>query len=58
DVACVVNVQHNCYDSKCPVRRTATVMKEREESTEKELRVEHTGSQSFILNTAQMRNAA
>lgn len=33
-------------------------MKEREESTEKELQVEHTGSQSFILNTVQMRNSA
>ncbi|KAJ3927187.1 MAG: hypothetical protein NXY57DRAFT_904388, partial [Lentinula lateritia] len=54
DVLCVVNVQHNCYNSKCTVARTRKVMKECEESTEKELQVEHTGSQSFILNTAQM----
>ncbi|KAJ3932436.1 MAG: hypothetical protein NXY57DRAFT_894227, partial [Lentinula lateritia] len=58
DILCVANVQHNCYDSKCPVTRTGRVMKEREESTEKELQVEHTGSQSFILNTVQMRNSA
>ncbi|KAJ3896974.1 hypothetical protein F5879DRAFT_764851, partial [Lentinula edodes] len=58
DVLCVVNVQHNCYQAKCTVQRTATVMKEREESEEKELRIEHTGMQSFILNTAQMRSSA
>ncbi|KAJ3853984.1 hypothetical protein EV368DRAFT_73145 [Lentinula lateritia] len=44
DVLCVVNIQHNCYDK-------------REESTEKEFQVEHTGSQSFVLNTVQMRSS-
>ncbi|KAJ3871561.1 hypothetical protein F5051DRAFT_463748 [Lentinula edodes] len=50
DVLCVVNVQHDCYQAK--------FMKEREESKEKELQIEHTGMQSFILNTAQMRSSA
>ncbi|KAE9403864.1 hypothetical protein BT96DRAFT_814284, partial [Gymnopus androsaceus JB14] len=58
DVLCVVNIQHNCYDSKCPVTRSATVMKEREISQEKELQVEHCETQSFLLNTAQMRSSA
>ncbi|KAE9383725.1 hypothetical protein BT96DRAFT_1105543, partial [Gymnopus androsaceus JB14] len=58
DVRCVVNIQHNCCDNKCPVTRTATVMKEREESKEKELRVQHINSASLVLNSAQMRSAA
>ncbi|KAE9398997.1 hypothetical protein BT96DRAFT_957440 [Gymnopus androsaceus JB14] len=58
DIQCVVNIQHNCSDNGCPVKRTATVMKEREESKEKELRVEHVNSDSLIVNTAQMRSAA
>ncbi|KAJ3712456.1 hypothetical protein C8R42DRAFT_594627, partial [Lentinula raphanica] len=58
DVLCVANIQHNCCDNKCPVKRTGSVMKEREESKEKVLRVEHINTGSLILNTAQMRSSA
>ncbi|KAJ3875201.1 hypothetical protein F5051DRAFT_462159 [Lentinula edodes] len=58
DILCVVNVQHNCCDNKCPVKRVATVMKEREDSQVKELRVEHINGGSLILNAAQMRSSA
>ncbi|KAJ3841467.1 hypothetical protein F5878DRAFT_610142 [Lentinula raphanica] len=58
DVLCIANVQHNCCDNKCPVKRTGSVMKEREESKEKVLRVEHIDPGSLILNTAQMRSSA
>ncbi|KAJ4467657.1 hypothetical protein C8J55DRAFT_394516, partial [Lentinula edodes] len=58
DILCVVNVQHNCCDNRCPVKRTATVMKEREDSQAKEMRVEHLNGGSLILNAAQMRSSA
>lgn len=54
----MVNVQHNCCDNKCLVKRVATVMKEREDSQLKELRVEHINGGSLILNAAQMRSSA
>lgn len=53
-----MNIQHNCVDNKCPVKRTAVVMKGCEESKEKELQVEHLNSNSLILNIAQMCSAA
>ncbi|KAJ3926268.1 MAG: hypothetical protein NXY57DRAFT_863090, partial [Lentinula lateritia] len=58
DILCVVNVQHNCYDQKCPVKQTRTMYQEREISNEKEHRIEHIEPGSLILNMAQMRSAA
>ncbi|KAJ3739985.1 hypothetical protein DFH05DRAFT_1406273 [Lentinula detonsa] len=58
DILCVVNLQHNCVDNQCPTNKTGAVMKEREISKEKELKVEHNNASDLILNTAQMRSAA
>ncbi|KAJ4497275.1 hypothetical protein C8R41DRAFT_706035, partial [Lentinula lateritia] len=57
NVLCAVNVQHNCHDHKCLVKRTRNMYQEREISNEKELKVEHIETSSLILNMAQMRSA-
>ncbi|KAK7464120.1 hypothetical protein VKT23_006284 [Stygiomarasmius scandens] len=58
ELDCVVNVQHNCHDHKCPITRSRVVWREREDSNEKMSQVSHISPQEVILNTAQMRSAA
>ncbi|KAH9814114.1 hypothetical protein DFH28DRAFT_972285 [Melampsora americana] len=49
-VTCVLNVQHNCHDARCPVTLTKTYRIERTQSTKKRPEVTHTDSGKFILN--------
>lgn len=43
--------------ARCPLERTRIIRQEGEQTTQRELAVQHTGH-DYILNTGQMRNAA
>ncbi|KIJ40620.1 hypothetical protein M422DRAFT_256592 [Sphaerobolus stellatus SS14] len=54
---CTVNVQHNCLDNNCTIDYIHTVMQEREQSEEREMRLQHVKPRDLILNTGQMRDS-
>ncbi|KAJ6628599.1 hypothetical protein B0H10DRAFT_1643229, partial [Mycena sp. CBHHK59/15] len=58
DIKCTVNIQHNCADKKCRCTKSQVVLNEREKTSERALAVQHISDGDFIVDTAQMRDAA
>ncbi|KZV84575.1 hypothetical protein EXIGLDRAFT_842094 [Exidia glandulosa HHB12029] len=58
DVLCTVNVQHNCAKQKCKATHQVVVQQERQASQQTRPVLAHTGNTDWILNLAQMRDAA
>ncbi|KAJ6609141.1 hypothetical protein B0H10DRAFT_1954878 [Mycena sp. CBHHK59/15] len=58
DIKCTVNIQHNCADNKCQCTRSRVVLNEQDKTSERALAIQHTSDGDFIVNTAQMRDAA
>ncbi|OSD07687.1 hypothetical protein PYCCODRAFT_340641 [Trametes coccinea BRFM310] len=54
----MVNVQHDCISGSCKITRTKRVRQEREDTSELAAEVSHSQNQSYVLNLAQMRDAA
>ncbi|KAH9811069.1 hypothetical protein DFH28DRAFT_474979 [Melampsora americana] len=52
DIEGILNVQHNCYKSKCSVQKTRIVMIERRTSNSLDFEVVHEPTKNFILNSA------
>ncbi|KAH9811383.1 hypothetical protein DFH28DRAFT_831440, partial [Melampsora americana] len=52
DIEGILNVQHNCYKSKCTVHKSRIVMIERRASNTLDFEVVHEPTKSFILNSA------
>ncbi|KAJ7641154.1 hypothetical protein FB45DRAFT_1124604 [Roridomyces roridus] len=58
NIKCTVNVQHNCADHGCKPSRSKKVYQEREETSERDLALDHHSTSDCIVNTGQMRDAA
>ncbi|KAF9219012.1 hypothetical protein BS17DRAFT_718834, partial [Gyrodon lividus] len=56
DVICVVNIQHNCIDSKCTDTGTKRVFQERMVTSQTIFVVDHKPSRDFFLNTYMLHN--
>ncbi|KAJ3001807.1 hypothetical protein NUW54_g6201 [Trametes sanguinea] len=57
-VCCAVNVQHDCYDGKCGISLTRVIWQERETTQQRAFEVRHAKTNKYVLNTAQMHDAA
>ncbi|KIJ08370.1 hypothetical protein PAXINDRAFT_88936, partial [Paxillus involutus ATCC 200175] len=58
DVLFIVNIQHNCYDTKCAPSGRRFRQQERMDSQIEEHYIEHKDDQHFLLNTHALHNAA
>ncbi|KIK76328.1 hypothetical protein PAXRUDRAFT_170254, partial [Paxillus rubicundulus Ve08.2h10] len=56
DVICVVNIQHNCVDSKCMDAGTKRVFQEYMVTSQIVSIIDHKPSHNFFLNTYALHN--
>ncbi|KAI6008549.1 hypothetical protein EDC04DRAFT_2581982, partial [Pisolithus marmoratus] len=56
DLVCVVNIQHNCIDSKCAGSIYSTVHQERSETMQTWTVICHEPTCKFLLNTYSIHN--
>jgi hypothetical protein len=52
DIKCLLNIQHNCHDSRCSLAKNHRKKIERRETTIGLWGVEHANTNSFIINAA------
>ncbi|KNZ47722.1 hypothetical protein VP01_61g10 [Puccinia sorghi] len=52
DNVCTLNLQHNCFDGKCQVKKTKVVRIERQDTIVRRNEVCHTDRVKYILNSA------
>ncbi|KAH9822652.1 hypothetical protein DFH28DRAFT_837139, partial [Melampsora americana] len=57
DIKGVLNVQHNCYRSKCNVQKMRPTMIERQVSKKLDFEVIHESTMEFILNSGAFYSA-
>ncbi|KAA1117393.1 hypothetical protein PGT21_005899 [Puccinia graminis f. sp. tritici] len=51
DIVVTLNLQHNCHDGKCPIKKTKMVQAERQDTPVRVQQVCHTDSKHYILNS-------
>ncbi|KAG2155017.1 uncharacterized protein EDB93DRAFT_1051190, partial [Suillus bovinus] len=56
DIICIVNVQHNCINSKCTDMRRQCIYQEQIETARTKAVVEHQPTPLYFLNTYSIHN--